>query len=335
MSLYKQIFLDALSVLKRYRSLWIFGLLALLFGGSIEGDIYYNFINPEKNSVYDLATRLNNGLFNKESLLNLPGNIVSSATSAGSLWLTALIVLLVIAIVLLLSVASHLIIIEQSASLFKSPRATATSLKATMVEALPRLRHTILKLSLTNIIFKLFIILAFLLVGAPLLFNSQLSQIGSDFTYLLLFIFVMPVVILASVALRYLMIGMTLNKTSFNQALRDAWSLLQANHLLSLEFSIIAFIFSVLVIFLTLLIISGLSIILFFLALAAQNFSYQAYVIVIAASYIIMFAIFLLSNALVSGFTISAWTSLYLQLTKKAANSNNQGLLGSIRPKLD
>jgi len=48
-----------------------------------------------------------------------------------------------------------------------------------------------------------------------------------------------------------------------------------------------------------------------------------------------MFTIFLLSNALVSAFMISAWTSLYLELSKKASNNSPKGFIGSINTKLD
>lgn len=335
MPLYKKIFLDALLVLKRYKIIGIFGFFALIFGGSVEGDIYYNFINTDKNSIYDLANRLSSGLFNKENLLNLPNNLINSASSAGSLWLTALMVIVIIVIILVLSVASHMIVIERAGTIIKSPKANLSSLKDLFFNYLSQSRAAVIKLSLANIVFKLFLILSFFIISSPLLFSSGLSNIPADFSYLILFVLFLPIIILASVYLRYLMISLTLNKNSFKIAATDAWALLNKNRLLSLEFSISVFIFSILVIFLTLLIINGLSIILFFLALAAQNFSYQAYVIVVALSYLVMFTIFLLSNALVSAFMISAWTSLYLELSKKASNNSPKGFIGSINTKLD
>lgn len=335
MSLYKQIFFDALSVLKRYKKLWIFGFLALLFSGSIEADIYYNLINTEKNSVYDLVNRLSLGLFNRDNLFNLPNNIVSSASSAGSLWLTALLVIISILLILVISVASHIIVINQSANLIKSPKAQGASLKDLIFNYLPQVRNLVIKLSLANIIFKTFLMLAFFLISSPLLFSSKLPPTLIDFSYMLLFVVGLPIIILSSVYLRYLMINLTLNKNNFKVACLEAWSLLNKNRLLSLEFSLSLFVFNVLAIFLTLLIINGLSIILFFFALFAQNFSYQAYVLVIALSYIFMFSLFLIGNSLVSNFMISSWTGLYLQLTKKANNNSTQGLISSISAKLD
>mgnify|MGYP003488607250 FL=1 len=329
MSLYKQIFLDAFNFTRCHKALWIFGFFAILFSGSVEADLYYNFLNSQKNNLYNLGQMASTGIFNKEVWFNLPQQIFSADSSIGFLVFTFFGLSLAALFILTLSVGSQVLIIEQSNLLLNNPKAPLAKFSDLVLANFKDMRVIIAKAAFVNVLFKFFLIISFLLIALPIFLSSGLPNIIADFSYLLLFVVLTPIIILGSLYSRYLVISLVTNKNSLKQASCDAWSLISKSWLLSIEISLALFVFNILSVFITLTIISGLALLLWFFALAAQSFSYQAYVLVIALSYFILFLVFLLCNALLSTFSISVWTNLYLKLTKSSKNKPLQGLVGN------
>lgn len=331
MEIYKQIFLEAFNVVKKHKNLWLLGFFAILFSGSIEGDLYYGFLNNKSNPIYDVMQISSTGIFSKDILLNLQDSVLGNISSSFVLFVVFFVLITSLVVVLLISIGSQMIVISRAGEMMKNPKTPVIKLRELIPSGLKTIKTNLFTASLVNVLFKVMVFLIFALIMLPIFLTAGTPSVIADFWYLLLFVLLMPLTIILSLFVKYIVIGLVINKLKLRLAISNAWSIITKNWLISIETSFLLFLFNIVAIFFMLILISGLAIPLYYIAVLVQQLiSPQFFVITLVLTYVILFIVFLLCNAIISTFSISVWTSLYLKLTKNNLNTTIKGFIGGI-----
>jgi|GEM_PF-6623882 hypothetical protein len=337
MSFYKQLFQESIAIVWRYKPLWLCGFFAILFSGSVEGDLYYSFLSKTNNPIANIKQLAGSEFFNWGFFNHAIELIFSNFSSSLAIFGILLGILLIMLTIITLSVASQMLIIKKTLkSLSETKTMVKYSFRELFIDDFSAIKGNLLKVVTLNIVFKIFIFVIFLVVTTPILINMDQPGVIANAFYVILLIILTPIAIVGSFYIRYAVIALSAGRSTLSEALSKAWQIIKYNWLLSIETSLMVFIINIVSIFFTLLIISGLYILIGYLALfMLQAMSEKMFVFMAGFGILILAVLYLAISAIVSSFGVVVWANLYQKILKNETRSRLNGFVSTILSRLD
>lgn len=310
MSLYTNVFKQALKTTFKNKYLWVFGFFATLFGGSVELDLF-NGIMTRTNTFWQASKFTSAGIFGSEFFQNLK----FSALNSDLLMVVFFFLCLVVAVVIV-SVVSQVGIINNTASYVEKNERTnlKIGIKAGMNHFWP--------IVVLNLITKIIVFLLLALAFLPLVRTFSGSTTWSDILFIVLFLIVVLVVIVLAFVVKYASGFIVVYGQRFREAVVNAWLLFKQNWLVSAEMGFMLLFVSAFGSFAILLLIAVVAIPLALLTSFTMAFlSVESFVYMYWFRFLISLLIFVVGGALLTTFNIGAWTILFLRLNKGVGES--------------
>ncbi|MFA5163633.1 MAG: hypothetical protein WC441_03865 [Patescibacteria group bacterium] len=162
-----------------------------------------------------------------------------------------------------------------------------------------------------NILFKVLINFAFILISIPFLFLTLTDNGWLGASYILLFLIFIPVAIALNLIVRYAMAYAVIEKNSFVEAVENAWRLFSKNWLISMEMLIALFIINfvagaLILLFLTIFVLPLLIVSVTFAMGWLTGLMIVIGLIVLA-----------LAGSVLTTFENAGWVSLFVRLEEK------------------
>jgi len=331
MLLYRNILSQASRVTWRHKYLWFFGLFAALLGNggeyeilirSLSGDIGQGFFPSFRNIA-------STGIFSRNILTNIGQIIKNDPFSLVMLLIVGLIILFLVGFLVWMMIISQAALVNNSAAIITGKKSPVPRIKEGVLAGIKNF-WPVFGL---NIIIKIIIYLAFILVGLPIIFSMvQTGRPIASFLYLILFLIFIPLAIALSFMIKYSIAYVVIKGSNFFQAISQGWSLFKRNWLVSIEMAFILFFINFLVGLGIILAVLILTIPFLFLALLFYNlFSLAGFWLIAFISLIILLFIIIVSGAALATFQISAWTGLFIELVSQGGISKIMRVINSLR----
>ncbi len=328
MSLYRKILSQAWKITWHNKYLWFFGLFAALLGNGGEYEILARGLRGE--SGQSLFPSLNNiiatGVFSKRTLSNIGDLILTNPSSLIMILVIGLTILSLIGFLIWLTIVSQIAIVNNS---FRITAGKRGDFKDGVFVGVRKF-WPVLGL---NILIKLVIFVAFLLISLPLtsVLMSQTETISANLFYVLAFIIFVPVAIALSFMIKYAIAYVVIKGNYFTEAVRAGWKLFVQNWLISIEMAFILFFINFIVGLAVVLSILILAIPFLFLAFVFYYFiSILFFWVIIIIALICFFMIILLGGSLLATFQISSWTSLFIELIGRGGTSKIARIMSKV-----
>lgn len=325
MSLYTNLFKQTWLNIWRHKNWWWLGILAVLFGGSIETELFNNFLVRGQNNFYSFGQILKDGFFNPRILTNLQELLRNDAGSFITVIITFLIFLLILLAIIIVAVGAQMIIIDQGAQAQQGQ--SLSSLKTGLKKQTPRLLPVIT----LNLLIKVAVMACFSIIALPIMLTVYHPSWWSNALYVILFILLIPLAIIIAFVIRYIIAYVVVYGQSLFQAIRNGWYLFKDHWLISIEMALALFLFNVLGSLVVLILIYAVSIPFNFLSfLAAALISPIFFVYTWWLAYVVFLLMFAVGGGLIVSFTLTAWTNLFLQLNSEGGSSKIARTVGKI-----
>jgi hypothetical protein len=318
MSLYRNILTQALKTALQSKYLWFFGLFAALIGsGGFE--IIGQSFTSSSDSFLGVAELIRSGQLGSGFFTNLSEIASSQPKNLVIMVFVYLIILSVALFITWLSTVSQIAIVKGSAmSISGGKHDFSSGMNDGTAKFWPVLA--------LNILIKLLIVFVLFLVNLPLLFGGFSG--GLAWLYFMAYIVAVPMLILASFVIKYVIAYVVLKNDSLNLAVTRGFRLFKKNWIISIEMSLLQFLISFLVTVLALLVLSVLYVPLAFLAaimLKAFGIFAGLAVFIVGLALAILLLVFIGSFDAV--FQIAAWTGLFIELTGRGGESKIERVL--------
>ncbi len=313
--LYRPVLKRAWEIVKKFKSLWLFGLFAALvsaggeyemisraFYGANQDTIFNNIINGLQTGWTEGA-KLATGDFWQ----NLSQLIVKAPDSVLMAIFILLFILLLILFFIWLAVSSQVALVRGVAQANKNR-------KVSLAEGFTFANQNFFSVLGVVIILKIVLFALFLILGWELWLTSSLGLWGSAI-YVISFIFFIFFVLVVSFVLKYQVFYLLLRKEGFVASFKSAWELFVANWLVSLEMSLIMLGIYLVASALSLLIITlcaGIPIIIIPFYLLTVNIAIKVILSILAAIIALVGVFFI--TATVSVFQWAGWVALFERL---------------------
>lgn len=173
-----------------------------------------------------------------------------------------------------------------------------------------------------NIMIKLLVCFAFLLIALPLLLMSLNDSSVLGLVYVILFVLLVPLATGLSLAVKYAIAYQIFEKKGFMASIEKGFKLFIKNWLVSLEMAVLLFIVSF-VASLALIIVGGLFLVPIFIFGLMTGALWLSFLTVFVAILIVIFF-----GALLSTFQITAWTSMFVSLKDDTVLAKLERLFG-------
>ncbi len=320
MTLYRDILKNAWSITWRNKFLWFFGVFASLLSGTGGLQILTKDPSPSVSENFLPGMGQFSSFFQVQTLKNF-GTLFRDDPVFVSVSLLFLLVIFALLIFLVwLSVVSQAALVNDSAELANSKKkneklgihkGVATGVK-----------HFWSVLGM-NILTKVIIGLAFVLVGIPVAYMAYKSNfVTLNLIFVILFIVFIPLAIAASFVLKYAICYIVVKKETFGEAMKKGYLLFKDNWLVSMEMAFILVFISFFGFLFFMVTLSVTSLPLIFLALVFyQMLSYLGFWFILSIILLAMFVLIVIGGAILTVFQISSWTLLFLELDKKNTTS--------------
>lgn len=306
---YSQILKRAWSISWRNKFLWFFGFFAAFFSGGVY-EIFF------RESDFIVSGKIMQSWQNFWQFLQAFSpvkilQIFSTDPLAGLKVITVDLILLgLIILIVWLSISSL-------GALINAVKILAEKKSTSLKENFQAGHKNFWPIFLINILGKLLIFSFLLLMSLP-----ALSKTGSGLStlfYLLIFILAVLIIITVSFLIIYASAFIILKKQPFWRSIKKAWLLFSKNWLVSLEMALILFFISIgagfALMFLLMLVSVPFVLILIICYYLSLNIIFWLFLILLFASIVAAIA---LANGLLTSFKISAWTLIFMQLSKKS-----------------
>ena len=325
-ALYRPIISRSWEITKRFKNLWFFGLFVALLGVSGEFEILSRAIyrpSGQPGIIVSLFSGLKNGV--KAGISSTGGSFWTNfwhtvAENPQAVSLLAIITIITIAIFIFFV---WLAVISQ-VSLIKNVVEIDSGQKPTINEGIDFAVKKFWPALLINAILKIFLFIIFLVLGWELTTLNHLGIVGITLYYIS-FVVAVVLIFIISFILRYQLYYILLKKQKNIPALKSAWKLFLKNWLVSIELSLILFVF-----YLLATVVSSLAVAMAITMPIVLVFFYQwtpwLVAIISVAALILMLVITFTITAILMTFQWSAWTLLFYRLT---ANSGVSRILRS------
>lgn len=313
--LYRPILKKAWQITRKFKSLWLLGLLAAIFSGGGEFEILSRIIfNPisDQGAIKEFMASFKSGL--NDSLQaggDLWTNFISSLTTSPINLLSAVLILFLAIIIALFFI--WLSIVSQ-VGLIRNVNLINQGKKTTVNEGIDAGVEKFWPVLAVQLVYKIILLIIFILLGKELLLLVFLKTVGTIIHLAALVLFSL-IILITSFIIRYQIFYIVLKKEKIMVSLKSAWALFTGNWLVSLEMAFILFI-----VYLAAAYITAFATALFLaIPLALATYSQQLPMIFIlligATSILAIFVITFLITAVVNVFQWSAWTLLFNKIS--------------------
>lgn len=318
MSLYRNILGRAWKITWRYKYLWFFGLFAALLGNGGEYELLVRGLNGETGeAIFPAWQSLSQtGIFSSQALDNI-GELLNNDPFS-----FVMLVGICLAILVLAGFLVWLTVVSQ-ASLVNNAASYLAGKKGDFKSGLRMGINSFWPVFGLNIINKVIILFAFVLIGLPIILTAAKSASASaNILYVFAFIIFMAAALSLTFVIKYSIAYVVVKEQKFLEAVRSGWRLFVQNWLVSLEMAFVLFVINFL---------AGLALIAAVLILAVPFlfsavllyklvFSLGFWFIAILA-FILFITLIIVAGAILSTFQISSWTALFLELINKGGMS--------------
>jgi hypothetical protein len=318
MSLYRNILSQAFKTAWHNKYLWFFGLFAAIIGsGGFE--IVGQSASSTSSTLVQFTEIFDKNFFSVQTLSNIKGLFLTQTLNVVILVLIYLLIFAISLFVIWLATVSQVAIVKSSAmAIAKEKHDFASSLKLGVKKFWP--------VFILNVLIKVVFFAMLFLVNLPLIigmFNG--SSKGLNVLYITGYVLVVPVLLLFSFIIKYVIAYVVLKNDDLNIAIARSWQLFKRNWLISMEMSLLQFVISFVISIVALLILSALYwpfALIASIAMQAVGVFGVLAVVVLGVLIAILFIAFV--GAFDAVFQISAWIGLFIELTGKGAESKLQ-----------
>jgi hypothetical protein len=319
MTLYKNIIRQAVSIAWKSKYLWFFGFFAAILGNGGEYDFFVRLLigDTDPTVLPGLDALLQSQLFTGEGIVNAARFFASDPISAIGATLILVMILLLIGFVVWLVNVSQIAVVDNAASVLSGGEegGIKKGLEVGMDKFWPVLSFNLILSVVTGVLF--------LFINWSLMLSiNNANYLTGKILYSVLFLLTIPILMSLSFIFKYSIAYIVIKGQKFRVSLNSGWALFSKNWLVSLEMAFVLFFVNI---------VSGLLFVLFSLMLATPVFllvnlaisikSLFAFWFVISVSITLFIAIFMAFAGILSSFQISAWTTLFMELTGKGAVS--------------
>ncbi|MFH1412920.1 MAG: hypothetical protein ABIG10_02725 [bacterium] len=317
MSLYSNVLKQAWQIIWHHKYFWWLGILAILFGTSIEIELLESFLNKTKNSFYSISQFLETGIFNSRLLENIKATVATDSYGFIIVISSFIIFLLALLVIVIIAIMSQMVIIDHAAQIKKD-----INIKPSLKKSLSKNWHRLLSVITLNLSVKIAVYISFLIIALPIFLSINSPSIVADSIYLLLFIIMLPFAIVFSFAVKYIISYIVIYDQRLMQAIRNGWLLFKENWLVSIEMSFILFLINIFASLAVIILISALGIPLGLLGdVGSLTIAPIVFVIVYIVSFFLFLALFLIGGGIITSYSLTAWTNLFLRLNEKGGTS--------------
>lgn len=330
--LYRPVLKKAWAIAKKYPSLWILGILSMIFSIGSEYEIILRAVyNSSRDGIVNaFLDGINKGLLEATTLTsqnfwinswNIFINNIGSATTALFIFACAFLVLLLL---IWLSICAQIAIIYNIYLIDKDK-------KTTLNEAFNFAFANFLPIMLAVILFKIFLFLMFFGLGFLLWLVANWGWLA-DIIYILFFVIFISISLILAFLIKYQIFYILLKKKDFVTAFKDGWNLFVKNWLISLEMAVLVFF-----IFLIGTIISAFLISIFFaipIIIVPYYFSVWPVFLKISISVLSLIGVVATTIIINTLFTLmqwACWVLLFSRLEKGEAKSSIEKISATIK----
>jgi hypothetical protein len=331
MPLYRRILSQAWRIAWRHKYLWFFGLFAVLFTSGGEYEIFIRIFSGNINQpvLPGLSRIAETGIFSQQGMGGISRIIKEDPITLMKVGLVLLVILVLFIFLIWLSVISQTALVKNVSSLVGkkiasskagavSPGAISSNFSVSILKA----NEKFWPIFGLNVINKIVIYLAFILVSLPIILTAGGSGAVIKLLYIVAFIIFVPVALALSFIFKYAIAYVIIKGNKFIDSIMAGWLLFVKNWLISLEMAFILFFVNFIAGLLIILIVLSLIIPFLFLALVVYQLATTiGFWIIITLAFIVLLAVIVLSGAILSTFQISSWTTLFIELVNKGGVS--------------
>ena len=311
MSIYRAVFRNAFKLTWQFKYLWFFGIFAALVGNMGEFNMALeNFPKASENAGFleVLRSTYQQGWFG--SFWYNFKELITSFNLLG--WILMLVLIGLILFLIWLAVVCQGGLFATAYKIFKKKKVSFSG--SFMIG-----RQNFWPVLWLNIIFKILIVVLWIVFGLPLVFLylSNGSSVIQALFVILSFIVLLPVTIVFSFVIKYAILYTVTSKIKLKEALVKAWNLFVKNWLVSFEVAIILFLVSIVFIIAVFLVMTLVFLPFSFLIdiTAGANLAGIAYSIFVAAMVVLVLLVLWLAS-MWSVFMHSAWAILFTRISE-------------------
>ena len=328
MSLYKTILNKAWNITWSNKSLWFFGLFAVLLGSGGGNEIFFRSLSDGNSySVFPGFQKfIETGVFNFQ---NLSQTFNDNPFGLITIAIVFLLILILFGFLIWLAVISQTALVSNSASLFSGK-------KADFKTGVTKARGKFLSVLGLNIVIKAIVCLAFLLISIPLIASMGKQGLGLvGIAYIVVFIILVIAVLSLTFVIKYSIAYVVIKNKNIQESIKMGWDLFVKNWLVSIEMAIVLFFINFVTSLFVVLILLTLAIPFFFLGAVFYKIAADVGLFLVSFfGLIILLLVIVLPSAVLSAFQISSWTGLFIQLIGKGGESKIKRLFDDIKDKL-
>lgn len=314
---YRDILKRALAIIWRHKNLWFFGLFASLLAGVGRYQMSFSRL-PE---AWDSTIFSGLSVFVKQGILE--GGLLSGLALlfrqdpvAASIFVVFFLIIIVLSLFLLwLAVVSQAGLINNSGKIIKqNGKAGSVAIKegieAGVKNFWPVLAYNIIGACLGC--------LFAVLVGLPLVYITDSSDVSVSVLYFLLFILFIPLALIVSFLVKYAVCFRVLKGKKFVDSIVEAIKLFSKNWIISIEMALILFLVDVAAVLAVGLTISILAIPYLFTALVfSAVFAIELFRPLLSLGGWLAIIFVILAGSVTTAFKITAWTDVFSHLVDK------------------
>lgn len=309
---YQSILRQSWKITKQNKKLWIFGALALILSAGGEYQVLTKILNEDYGSGVYTKIQTGGGITDLSFWTDF-GQLCASQPKLGfGLALLIALLLFVAFTILWVSVKSQVSIIQWVKAISTNKKKDQ---KISIWDGISKNDGKFWPVLGLNVIFKVGVNLLFFILSIPLIYLFFKQSDLAVLVYTIFFTIFLPIAISMALIVKYAIIFVVLEKTSFVKSIENGYKLFLKNWLVSLEVAILLFLINFLA---GLVIIFILSVVVLpiILTLIIFNFILPLYSLVV-----IGFALLVLTAAILMTFQTTAWTILFEELKGKNATA--------------
>lgn len=307
---YRQILGDAWKLSMTHKHLWIFGFFATFIGFGGVSEVMFG--------IYDRMTQLLPQVvgMRETPLMLLPGFATIRAMLALSPYPALSMLIFTVAILLFFAIFASIISIAAGA-LVSSVRKIERGAEPTLAEGVKMGFEAICRVFAVNALAKITILLLFLLTSANLVHLLSDRSLVSGIFYLGSYVLFTVIAVIIAVVSVYATVATVVDRLPVIPSIANGWSLLKRHWLVNLEMVIVLLFVNIGLSLVALLLAMILSVPLIFLFVFAALLKSTALLTIIMAVTALAFIILVvIIGSFVTTFQASAWTLMWLRLTK-------------------
>lgn len=307
---YRQILGDAWRLSLTHKHLWFFGLFATFIGFGGVSEIMFG--------VYDRMTRILPNIigFEQTPLMLLPGFATVRAMLAMSPSPTLSMLIFTAVILLFFAVFASVVSIAAGA-LVGSVHRIERGAEPTLAEGVKMGFEPVCKVFAINFLAKAAILLMFLLTSANLVHLLSDRSLVSGFFYLLSYVVFTLIAVGIAIVAVYATVAAVIDRLPVVPSVANGWNLLRRHWLVNLEMVIVLLFVNLGLSVAALLVAMIVSVPLIFLfVFAALLKSTMLLTVIMTVTAIVFMALIVVISSFVTTFQASAWTLMWLRLTK-------------------